>query len=169
MKPTNQREPLVLSIFFNTRGFGYALFEGVVAPVDWGIKTVKDKNAYFEHVRLLLHLFEPSVIVVQGCTAKMARCTDAIQEVINRIAKLAKTKNIRVLRYSRADIRTCFAYYGAFNKDEIARATADVLPEFAPRVPPMRKLWKSEDYRIGLFDALSLVFTFYAKEHLSPA
>ncbi len=168
MNSTNMREPLVLSIFFNTRGFGYAVFEGVVAPVDWGIKTVKDKNDYFEHVRLLLHLFEPSVIVVQDCTAKMARCTDAIQEVINRIAKLAKKKNIRVLRYSRADIRASFAYYGAFNKDEIARAIADVLPEFAPRVPPMRKLWKSEDYRMGLFDALSLTFTFYAKERLSP-
>ena len=79
---TNMREPLVLSIFFNTRGFGYALFEADVASVDWGI--------------------------------------------------------------------------------------ADVLPEFAPRVPPMRNLWKSEDYRMGLFDALSLTFTFYAKEHLNP-
>ena len=167
MKSKNLREPLVLSIIFNTRGFGYALFEGVVAPVDWGIKTVKDKNDYFEHVRLLLHLFEPSVVVLQDCAGKLARCTDTIQRVVNSIAKLAKKKDIRILRYSRADIRASFAYYGAFNKDEIARAIADVLPEFAPRVPPMRKLWMREDYRMGLFDALSLAFTFYSKEHLS--
>ena len=168
MKSKNLREPLVLSIIFNTRGFGYALFEGVLAPVDWGIKTIKDKEDYLEHVRLLLHLFEPSVIVLPDCAGQLARCTKAIRELIDRIAKLAGKKRIKVLRYSRADIRTCFAYYGARNKDEIARSIAKLLPEFAHRVPPMRKLWMSEDYRMGLFDALSLVFTYYAKEQLRP-
>ena len=67
MKSTSLKEPLVLSIIFNTRGFGYALFEGVVAPVDWGIKTVKDKNDYFEHVRVLLHLFE----AIGDCCARL--------------------------------------------------------------------------------------------------
>ena len=58
----------------------------------------------------------------------------------------------------------------ARTKDEIARAIAKLLPEFAARVPPMRKLWMSEDYRMGLFDALSLVFTYYWREqlHASP-
>ena len=32
---------MVLAIYFNARGFGYALFEGMLTPVDWGIKTVK--------------------------------------------------------------------------------------------------------------------------------
>jgi len=162
MKSNKLREPLVLSIIFNTRGLSYALFEGVVAPVDWGIKTIKDKQNYFEHVRLLVHLFQPSVIVLQDCSGKLARCTKAIKALINRIDKLANKKHIKVVRYSRTDIRTCFAYYGARNKDEIARAIALVLPEFASRIPPMRKLWMSEDYRMGLFDALSLMFTYYS-------
>jgi hypothetical protein len=169
MKSINSREPLVLSLIFNTRGFGYALFEGVLAPVDWGIKTIKDRQDYFEQVRLLLHLFNPSVIVLQDCAGKLARCSKATRELIDRIAKLAGEKHIKVRRYSRTDIRTCFAFYGARNKDEIARAIAKQLPEFTPRVPPMRKLWMSEDYRMGLFDALSLMFTYYAKEHLRPA
>ena len=164
MKSTNLREPLVLSIIFNTRGFGYALFEGVLAPVDWGIKRIKDKEEYLEQVRLLLHLFEPSVIVLQDCNGKLARCTKSIEELIDRIAKLAGEKRMHVLRYSRADIRACFAYNSARNKDEIARVIAKLLPEFAYRVPPMRKLWMSEDYRMGLFDALSLMFTYYANE-----
>ena len=170
MKSIKLREPLVLSIYLNTRGFGYALFEGVVAPVDWGIKTAKTKGLSdcLEKVRVLLHLLQPSVIVLQDCEGKLSRCTKRIENLINRISALARTKRIRIYRYSRADIRECFAYYGARTKDEIARAIAKLLPEFAPRVPPMRKLWMSEDYRMGLFDALSLIFTYYANEHLRP-
>ena len=115
---------------------------------------------------MLLHLLQPSVVVLQDCEGKLSRCTNRIEKLINRISALARTKHIKVYRYSRADIRACFAYYGARTKDEIARAIAKLLPEFAARVPPMRKLWMSEDYRMGLFDALSLVFTYYANEQL---
>lgn len=169
MKPDDVKEPLVLSVFLSTRGFGYALFEGVVAPVDWGIKTLRAKRDYVEQVRLLLHLFNPSVVVLQDCEGKLSRCTTVIRKLIEQIAALAGRKGIRVLRYSRADIRSCFFYYGAQSKDEIARAIAQVLPEFAPHVPPMRGIWRSEGYWMRLFDALSLMFTYYANEHLRPA
>ena len=169
MKFNTLREPLVLSVHLNTRGFGYALFEGVAAPVDWGIKVVKAKPDTIEQVRLLLHLFSPSVLVLQDCGGKLSRCTKAIKALSDRIVALAKKKGIRVLRYSRDEIRSCFAYYGARTKDEIARAIAKLLPEFAPRVPPMRKVWQSEDHRMGLFDALALTTTYYASEHLRPA
>jgi len=43
--------------------------------------------------------------------------------VINRIAKLAKKKKIRVPYCSRADIRACFAHYSIFNKYETARVS----------------------------------------------
>ena len=158
----------MLSIYLNSRGFGYALFEGFLVPVDWGIKTVEARGMTdsLEKVRLLLHLLQPSVVILQDCEGKLSRCTKRIEKLVNRISALAKTKRIRVYRYSRSDIRECFAYYGARTKDEIARAIAKLLPEFSPRVPPMRKIWMSEDYRMGLFDALSLVFTYHAKEHL---
>ena len=171
MNSTKLREPLVLSIYLNSRGFGYALFEGVIAPVDWGIKTAQTKGIAdcLEKVRVHLHLLQPSVVVLQDCEGQLSRCTKRVGKLINRISALAETKRIRVFRYSRADIRECFAYYGARTKDEIARAIAKRLPEFAPRVPPMRKLWMSEDYRMGLFDALSLVFTCYVSEHFRPA
>ena len=163
--------PLVLAIFPNRRGFGYALFEDVVSPVDWGMKWALEDEmpARLEQIRLLIHLFQPSVIVLQDCKAPSARCSQRVKCLIESTLTLARRRNVKVKLYSRADIRQCFAYYGARNKDEIARAIAEVLPEFAPRVPPMRKLWMTEDHRMGMFDALSLVFTYYAKEHIRPA
>lgn len=162
-------EPLVISFFFNTNGIGYALFEGVVAPVDWGIKEIKRTQDYFEQVRILLHLFDPAVVVLQDCAGQLSRCSDSIRKLTNQVAALAKKKGIRVCRYSRADIRSCFAYYGAQSKDEIAREIAKFMPEFARFVPRMRGIWRREHYRMVLFDALALVTTYYANEHLRPA
>lgn len=168
MKNTKIREPLVLSIYLNTRGFGYALFEGVLAPVDWGMKAAKSKDIHgsLEKVRVLLHLLRPSVVVLQDCQGKLSRCTKHVERLVDSIAALARENRMKVYRYSRADLRQCFAYYGARTKDEIARAIAKLLPEFAQRVPPLRKLWMSEDHRMGLFDALALIFTYYANEQL---
>jgi len=73
---------------------------------------------------------------------------------------------MRVHRYSRAHIRSCFAYYGATSKDEIAREIAKLLPEFERLAPRMRGPWRREHYSMVLFDALALITTYYANEHL---
>lgn len=170
MRTLNLKEPFVLSIFANTRGFGYALFEGMAAPVDWGVKTVRkagegDKNRHcLENVGQLIKLFDPSVIVLQDCRGTSSHCSQRIDRLIADIKNLAKKEKIKVRQYSRSDIRASFSYYGASNKDEIARAIAMILPEFAPRVPPKRRIWMSEDYRMGMFDAIALVFAYYSNE-----
>jgi len=162
------KEPPVLAFFFNTNGLGYALFEGVAEPVDWGIKEIKKKADYFEQARLIIHLFDPAVVVLQDCSGKLSRCTDFIKALATKTATLAEKKDIGVFRYSRADIRSCFAYYSARSKDEIAREIAKLLPEFARLVPRMRGAWRREHYRMVLFDALSLIIIYYASEHLQP-
>lgn len=169
MKSNQLKEPQVLSFYFNTIGVGYVLFEGVVAPVDWGIKEIKAKADYFEQARLLLHLFDPAVVILQDCGGKLSRCTDAIEELVTKLAALAEKKGKRVFCYSRDEIRSCFAYYGARSKDEIAREIAKQLPEFARLVPPIRGAWRREHYRMVMFDALALMRTYYANEFLSPA
>jgi hypothetical protein len=39
------------------------------------------------------------------------------------------------------------------NKDQIARLIVTRFPELAPRLPPERKPWTSEDTRMAIFDA----------------
>lgn len=168
MSEISIKEPMVLALYFNSRGFGYALFEGIMDPVDWGIKTRSGAAVAttVEQVRLLLHLFQPSVVVLQQCNASLMHCSERVKEQIAQVVALAGSKRIKVRQYSRVDIRACFLYDGARTKDEIARAIAKRLPEFQSRVPPMRKPWMREDYHMGLFDAIALVFTYYSKEHV---
>ena len=160
---------MVLAIYFNARGFGYALFEGMLIPVDWGIKTVKGANTLecIKKAHVVLHMFQPSVLLLQDCDSKQSRCSERVREQIQALIKIAKKKGIKIRLYSRTDVRACFSYYGAVSKDEIAREVAKLMPEFAPKVPPMRRLWMPEHYQMPLFDALALVQTHYAA-HRQP-
>lgn len=166
MSARHSRDLVVLSIRLNTRGFAFAVFEGSLSTVDWGIKgiTPKGDQAFIKKVRALMQSYRPTVLILQECRSKPSRCTPRVEKLVRRVSRLPEAKDACVFNYSRSDIRTCFAAYDAQTKDEIARAIAKVLPEFSPKVPPMRKIWMSEDYRMGLFDAIALVFTYYSRE-----
>ena len=60
--------------------------------------------------------------------------------------------------FSRAEVRTGF---GLATKRQIAEAIAREFPELEPRLPPVRKIWMSEDRRMSIFDAVSLAITFF--------
>ena len=55
-------------------------------------------------------------------------------------------------------MRTCF---GLTAKREIAQSIAQEIPELEPRLPPVRRIWMSEDARMNIFDAVALGMTFF--------
>jgi len=60
-------------------------------------------------------------------------------------------------------------YYGAETKYEIAQAVAGIIPAFKHRLPPIRKIWQSEDERQSLFDAASLGIAYYVTTNCHEA
>jgi hypothetical protein len=159
----------VLALYFNTIGFGYAVFEGITLPVDWQVRRAKDSqdSRFGSQVRELLEQFDPTVIVIRKCLGKEQwPCSDRTKQRIRQVKALAKRRSIQVCDYSRADIRQCFLRYGATNKDEIARAIGEIVPDFHHLVPPIRRFWENEQYVMGVFDAISLIITFYWAERL---
>ena len=109
-------------------------------------------------------MFQPSVLVLQDCKHKLSRCSYRVKAQTKALITAARKQSVEVRHFSRKDVQACFAAFGAKNKDEIARAIAQQMPEFASKVPPMRKVWMNEDYRMTLFDALALAVTHYAIE-----
>ena len=49
------------------------------------------------------------------------------------------------------------------NKYEISCAVADRLPELAAKLPPKRKIWKNEHYRMSIFDAAAVGIAYFAR------
>ncbi len=155
----------ILAIYPHTRGIAYAVFEGIYTAVDWGIKTAKQETKHatsLAHVRQLLDWFHPQIILMQNCDCAFLRCSKTVAAIIESITEAALCENIAVRLYTRVNIRECFCmHYGATTKHEIARAIGEVLPDFAPYVPSMRRLWESEKHQMAVFDAVSLIFTYY--------
>lgn len=144
-----------------SRGFGYAVFEGAEQLIDWGTKQVAhDKNPQsLLRVAVLLQLYRPSVLVLEDYDGPGSRRAPRIRALIDTIRALAKGKRIRVVSYSRGQIRSAFPDEHRPTKEWIARTLATGFPELQPWLPKPKKLWQSEDARMAIFDAVSLVRT----------
>lgn len=160
------KSPFVLAIAPSPRGFAFVLFDGPTTPFDWGIKELrgKRKNARtLSAITKLVREYHPSALVIEAVHVKDSRRGPRIRELMAEVDGLARDDGISVFRYGRSDIKRTFAQAGARTRPEIAKAIAEQIPALAPRLPPLRKIWMSEDPRQSLFDAASLGFVFFAK------
>lgn len=161
--------PLALAIYLSSRGFGYAVFEGPTSLIDWGVTGVKavrhDKNTQcllkIEH---LIELYQPDVLVIEANAALESRRSRRIRKLSQKIVERASKLKIRAESFSRPMVREFFSEFEAGTKQEIANTIARWFPELAPRLPPARKFWMSEDARMSLFDAVALGLTFFSVE-----
>ena len=150
------------------------LFEGPLAPLDWGIAEARGKekretllariDALFagvdEHGPVFAQ-YQPNVIVLQDMSERGTHRPHRIRHLNEAIVEIAERYGFPVLFFSRAEVRQSFAYMEAVTKDTIAAAIAKHIPAFERFLPPPRKLWNSEDARMGIFDAAALALTFF--------
>ncbi len=159
-----RRYDLVLAIHLQSRGFAFILFEGWLAPVDWGVQETRgaDKNARcLTRIASLLALHTPEVLVLQDMSDRGTLRAPRIQELNRRIAELADQRGILVRTYSRARIIEYFEELGTVTKHGIAETIAKHIPALSLYLPPTRKPWMSEDARMGIFDAAALAWLFF--------
>jgi hypothetical protein len=152
---------LALAVFPSTRGFGYAVFEGPQSLIDWGVKSAycPQKNLdSLRKIRELIAFYRPDTVVLEDYEGHGSRRAKRIRTLINLISAHVAGEGTRTASFSRAEVRDSF---GLTNKREIAEAIARDLPELEPRLPPVRKIWMSEDRRMSIFDAVSLAMTFF--------
>ena len=106
----------------------------------------------------LIDEFSPSAIVVrEGSTEsrKKARMRQAL-------AMQDEKHRIPVRLLSRRVVKNAFVGSNR-NKYTIAAAIVKQRPELAPRLPTVRKIWKSEDYRMSIFDAAALGVAYFRR------
>jgi len=147
----------VLALDVHPRSFGFVVFEGPNRMLDWGVRSFRTganavKVPASTKFLALLDEFRPSAVVIgerlTGRTAKQTRMLATIERQV-------RSRRIPVRRVSRRDVNRAFVGFES-NKYEVASALAQQFPALASRLPPRRKCWQSEDYRMGIFDAAAL-------------
>jgi hypothetical protein len=157
---------LTMSLYMNARGFAFVLFEGTLSPYDWGvfeIRGVKKDRQIVDKVTSLLRRYVPDVLVMQDMGPDGTRRAYRLALLNNALRRSAQELGIPVFTYSRADVYSAFRSMGFANKQMLAAVIAKHIPAFERHVPPPRKPWKSEDARMGLFDAAALALLFFQK------
>ena len=80
-----------------------------------------------------------------------------IRTLSKRIVTLAKSRDVMVRLFSRQQVRQVFFTDGQGTKYALAEMLADKYPEeLGFRLPPKRRPWMSENYRMNIFDAVAL-------------
>jgi len=151
-----------MAIAPSSRGFGFAVLERGKSLVDWGVKTVKgDKNpGSIEKVESMLGHYNPGVLVLPDAMVKGARRAPRIGRLCKEIAALASKRRIKVVLLTRDNVRSVFFEDGKGTKHMIAKVLAMRFSnELGHRLPPKRKPWRSEDYRMEIFDAVPFAVT----------
>lgn len=150
----------LLAFYPNSKGLCYALLERGLRTIDWGIETGRQRKqaTVLHHATSLLAMCGPSSIILPS-RMDVEKRSRRLQEVANSIEHMSIDGDLGVHGYARADSKIAFGKVGSNSEDVIAAGIARLLPELELHLTPARKLWMSEDYRMGLFDAVAVVLT----------
>jgi hypothetical protein len=157
------RYKLVTAIYLNSRGFAFVLFQGPLAPQDWSTVEARGEDkreTILTRTDALFARHRPDVVVLQDISHAGTHRPHRIRRLNEAIAEIAEQYGFPVVFISRDEVRQHFAHLGRVTKDTIAAAIAKRIPAFERFLPPPRKPWKSEDARMGIFDAAALALTF---------
>jgi hypothetical protein len=161
-----RRYAVVLSVYLNTRGFAFVLFEGPLSPFDWGVKELRGRGKHgrcLAKVEAIFGRHRPDILVLQDMSPSGTVRAQRINHLNSAVAKLGVDFGMPVYAYSRDVVLSAFAPLRTANKQSIAEAIAKHVPAFERYVPPPRKPWMSEDARMGLFDAAALGLVFFQR------
>jgi Holliday junction resolvasome RuvABC endonuclease subunit len=150
---------VVLAVFPNVRGFGYACIDVPTKLMEYGsirIKQVSKGNGkILKRVQKFIEFFKPEVVILRDCKKSYPRG----YELIKKITAIAVENNIPVYKYSRLQVRDVFEIWGLKTKQEIAIKITEIFPDLTSRLPKIKKSYQEEDRNMVMFDAVALALT----------
>ena len=155
----------LIAVDVRPRSFGFIVMEGM-SVLDCGSRTCRRKHAddcLGQRFRLILEIYSPSTIALRS--QHEIRTADKEKGAVVRGAIRAECKKYgaRIVEITASTVRQYFSQHHAYTKYQIADAVATFLPELAWKLPPRRKAWQSEHYRMSIFDAAAVALT-----HIGP-
>jgi hypothetical protein len=146
----------VLALDLHPRRFGYVVLESLDRLLDWGVCSYRRKGNAADvliqrRLRPLLELWRPSVVVLRE-PLRIRTPNPQRNKLLKQIMKAAKDQRARVhiLKKRPTDRAERLTKY------KRAHAVAQRFPVLTRKLPPKRKPWESEDYRMSMFEALAI-------------
>jgi hypothetical protein len=167
-------ERRILAIALRSRRFGFAVFEGPIRLLNWGmvfypLNNPAQHTAVTKRVASLLTLFVPSIIVVGRTGKQNLRTGSGVRLILKSIRREASARAISVHLITKVEVRPVFDALHARSKREIASMLAQMFPELLCKLPTERKIWESEHPIMTMFDAVALGFAYWQRDNAHDA
>jgi hypothetical protein len=114
----------------------------------------------------LIEQFHPSAVILRRLHYSEGRSGGQSEAMLHRVQKLLQSYRVPLRFVNAGAIKEYFAESG-FAKYAIATELATRFPELAPQLPPKRKSWQSEDYRMSIFGAAALAVAYWGVQRLT--
>src|SRR5947209_5496619 len=104
-----RKHDLILSIYTNSRGFGFVLMEGQLALVDWGVRETHGRmknKVCLARIARLTDRYEPDLIVLRDMGKLERPRADRIRKLNQEIELLAQSRGIETAKYTRSMVRS---------------------------------------------------------------
>lgn len=166
-------ESRILAIDLRARFFGFAVFEGAGALLDWGRKAFRNGNPQDDamivrkRIAFLLTFFAPSILVLKCSGGRTDGEPSKGRKTIEVIRRQTEIQSVELVFLTRKDIQRAFLERGKSSKYRIACLIAEIFPELAWKLPPKRKNWQPEHHNMTIFDAVSLGLTYFLHDSRS--
>lgn len=163
MKTQYDKTKIVYAIYPNANGFGFVFMNGPRNLLDFGIVRINPICNFklLEKIQDSISYFKPTVVILLDPDGKSSRTGKRTRKLLEKISAFAQSENLQVAHISRDQIRDVFENFGVSTKFEISQWLLTEFKELETRRPKKRALWTSEDRNMGVFDALSLVLTWF--------
>jgi hypothetical protein len=151
----NQKRIVAFEV--HPRTFAFAAFEGPNELLDTGARSLpRGRNAVRVPMRgklaAIFDEFDPAAVVLSDRGFRRGQRKSRIGDALQ---KEALQRGISVRFVTPRAVKEAFTGRDS-NKHEIASALAQQFPALASKLPPKRKIWQTECYRMSMFDAAAL-------------
>jgi hypothetical protein len=158
----------ILALDVRPRSFGFVVFEGPDKLLDWGVRSFrKGVNAVriplAKKIDVLLDECDPAAVVAKEGPRRIKLNSGKRRRMLDEVLRKAERRGISVRVLRPSAVRKTLAENGNLTKHEMASAMAKRFPELAPVLPPKRKCYESEDYRMSIFDAAALGVAYFSR------
>ena len=150
----------VLALDLHPRRFGYVVLESLDRLLDWGVCSYRRKGNAADglirrRLKPLLELWRPSVVVLRE-PLRIGTLNPQGNRLLKQIMKAAKNRGTRVQVLKKRPTGRA----ERLTKYERAQAVVQRFPVLTQKLPPKRKPWESEDYRMSVFAAAALAMAY---------
>src|SRR5271169_6303249 len=126
----------ILALNVHPRSFGFVVFEGPAMPLGWGAKRNHRPNVSVRmplgpKVSELMAEYSPQIIVIRQPKTKQSR--ESLDDIVSHL----EIHKVRIKILSLEEVKQAFPGHNN-NKDQIASAIVEQIPELLSILPPRR-------------------------------